>query len=239
MAASSSTLTGLSSGLYNIPTAKVIEDGHFYLGAAYIKDPYAAPYRNINNNIFAEKGSIEKDGRSVFLGVGLLPNLEISIRVMYLGEDTFFPDEREVAIRGADRALGWKYQLLSEQEHFIDFAFGSNDFLSINSINLGEATNASHFHSNYLVLGKTIGNFIFTIGTSKRHRASSEYSGGLDGCFYGAEWKLLNNLSLIYEYDTFFYNTGLRYFPFKEWKVDLLLMNNDKPAFSIAYEGTL
>ena len=151
--------------------------------------------RNENNIRFP--GRVQ---RNYFAGVGFLPRLEITAR--YID----FPEILDPGIPGfgtrKDRSVNAKFQLLSEDKAPLSFAVGVYDV----------AGRAVLERCAYGVATKTAGDFQFTLGVGEKR---------LDGVFGGVSYKPVREVELMYEFDTYDSNYGVRFNPHPDWHVTL------------------
>lgn len=151
--------------------------------------------------------------RNYFAGVGYLPGLEVCARYIE------FPEIPEQQVPGfgtrKDRSVNIKYQFVCESCHKISLAVGVYDVG-------GKARVES---AKYLTATKTIGPAKLTLGFGTDR---------LSGVFGGAEIKLSDKFSLLYENDRLDNNFGIRITPSKH--VALLLGSvNENFSFGLSY----
>ncbi len=151
--------------------------------------------RNENNIRFP--GRVQ---RNYFAGVGFLPRLEITAR--YID----FPEILDPGIPGfgtrKDRSVNAKFQLLSEDKAPVSFAVGMYDV----------AGRAVLERGGYAVATKTAGDLQFTLGIGEKR---------LDGVFGGVSYKPVREVELMYEFDTYDSNYGVRFNPHPDWHLTM------------------
>jgi len=157
----------------------------------------------INNNRDRFMGARQ---RNYFFGVGYLPGLEICAR--YID----FPQIQEQAVPGfgtrKDRSVNVKYQFVCESCHKVSLAVGVYDVGGKARIERAE----------YLVATKTLGPVKVSLGTGSKR---------LSGVFGGAEIKLSDKFTLLYENDRFDNNFGVRINPTGNVSILLGRVNKD------------
>ncbi len=151
--------------------------------------------------------------RNYIAGVGYLPGLEVCARYIE------FPEIQEPVVPGfgtrKDRSVNVKYQFVCESCHKISLAVGAYDVG-------GKAKIES---ATYFTGTKTVGPLKLTLGFGSKR---------LSGVFGGAEFKLSDEVALLYEYDRFDNNFGVRVKPSSS--VNLLVGRvNDDFAFGFSY----
>ncbi len=144
--------------------------------------------------------------RNYFVGVGFLPRVEVVAR--YID----FPEIQDPGIPGfgtrKDRSVNAKVQLLSEERAPVSLAVGMYDVGGKAVIERG----------TYGVASKTIGPARVTLGVGNKR---------LDGVFGGVEISPIPQLDLMYEYDTYDHNFGVRLNPHPDWHLTLGSVNED------------
>jgi len=147
-----------------------------------------------------------REQRNYFVGVGFLPRLEVVAR--YID----FPEIQDPSVPGfgtrKDRSVNAKVQLLSEECAPVSVAAGMYDIGGRAVIERG----------TFGVISKTIGPARFTLGVGDKR---------LDGVFGGVEISPVPELDLMYEYDTYDHNFGLRLNPHPDWHLTLGSVNDD------------
>jgi len=196
------------SGLIRIPTADVIPDGSYRIGASFIASDYT-------------RGGYT--GRSdmipTFVNVGLLPRLELAFRL------SIFPDIEPLRFPNwhysTDRSIFAHYQLWPQHGNLPAVAVGAQD--------IGFRDDAQVVgRAEYIVATQQVGLFRMHLGQGTKR---------LSGLFGGAEYRIAPNLALIGEYDTDWFNYGLRAAPDRSWRVDLTLTDSSAIGGAVSYLG--
>ena len=179
--------------------------------AESLEDGEATIGFGVNNNRDRFLGARQ---RNYFFGVGYLPGLEICAR--YID----FPELQEQAVPGfgtrKDRSVNVKYQFVCESCHKISLAVGAYDV----------GGKARIERAQYLVGTKTFGPVKVSLGTGSKR---------LSGVFGGAEVKLSDKFTLLYENDRFDNNFGIRINPSDNLCILLGRVNED---FSVGISYT-
>jgi hypothetical protein len=144
--------------------------------------------------------------RNYFVGVGFLPRVEVVAR--YID----FPEIQDPGIPGfgtrKDRSVNAKVQLLSEECAPLSLAAGMYDVGGRAVIERG----------TYGVASKTLGPARLTLGVGNKR---------LDGVFGGVEISPFPQLDLMYEYDSYDHNFGVRLNPHQDWHLTLGSVNQE------------
>jgi len=196
------------SGLIRIPTADVIPDGSYRVGASFIASDYT-------------RGGYT--GRSdmipTFVNVGLLPRLELGFRL------SIFPDVEPLRFPNwhysTDRSVFAHYQLWPQHGNLPAVAVGAQD---IGFHNDAEVVG----RAEYIVATEQLGDLRLHLGRGTKR---------LSGLFGGAEYRISPRMALIGEYDTDWVNYGLRTAPDQSWRVDLTLTDSRAIGGSVSYLG--
>ena len=164
-------------GVGNTPTAEVLKEGELEVLYTNQVDDFS-PSASTD---FRE----DKEQDNYFLNVGLLPNLDISMR--YSNATNLFTDSDYLS----DRILSFKYQLPFISEDIAQVAFGMQDV----------GGGAPHLRSTYGVVSKEIASFRGSLGY-----AIGDDPGALDGVFGSIEYQpfhwLQSGFQVGIEYDT-------------------------------------
>jgi hypothetical protein len=170
-------------GLINTPNAEVIPEGEFGL-----------LYNTQVDNFFPSLSPDfrdDKNQRNYLLNMGVLPNLDFSLR---------FADGKDSNTNlpyASDRILSFKYQLPFIPKDIAKVSLGMQDM----------GGGRRYMPSSYLVTSKTFQNFRTSLGYAK----GSE-KGSLDGVFGGVEYQPFSWVQLSGEYDTREWNMALKTF---------------------------
>jgi len=168
-------------GVVNTPNSKVLQEGEFQF-----------LYTNQVDNFSPSSSSDFRDNKeqqSYFLNMGILPNLDISLRYSY-GKNRLTNHEYL-----SDRIINFKYQIPFILDDIANVAFGMQDV----------GGRAQHLKSKYIVVSKELNNFRTSLGF-----AQGEDSGALDGVFGSIEYQPLSWLQVAGEYDTKEWNGVLK-----------------------------
>ena len=160
-------------GVVNTPNAEVQQEGEFeLLFTNQVED--LTPSSSLD---FRES----KDEENYFINMGVLPNLDATLRYSY-GENSL---NNHPFI--SDRIINLKYQIPFISKDIVTLAIGTQD--------LGGTS--SYLTSYYAVLSKSIQNIRASIGY-----AQGDTIAALDGIFGSIEYQPLSWLQLGAEYDT-------------------------------------
>ena len=168
-------------GIINTPSAEIVSEGDFeflYSNQVDNLEPTESPD-------FRE----EREQKNYFLNIGVLPNLDLSLRYAYgkeLNSDSLYL---------SDRILSLKYQLPFVPDNIASVALGIQDI----------GGGVPHLNSKYLVSSKTFQNFRTSLGYAK-----GDDNGALNGIFGGVEYQPFSWLYLATEYDTKEWNMALK-----------------------------
>jgi len=196
------------SGLIRIPTADVIPDGSYRVGVSFIDSDYTRG---------AHSG--RSDMIPTFVNVGLLPGLELGFRL------SIFPDVEPLRFPNwhysTDRSVFAHYQLWPQHGNVPAVAIGAQDISFRDDAEVvGRA--------EYIVATQQLGDLRIHLGRGTKR---------LSGLFGGAEYRLSPTLAVIGEYDTDWFNYGLRAAPDHSWRVDLTLTDSRAIGGAVSYLG--
>jgi hypothetical protein len=196
------------SGLIRIPTADVIPDGSYRVGASFIDSDYTRG---------AHAG--RSDMIPTFVNVGLLPGLEMGFRL------NIFPDVEPLRFPNwhysTDRSVFAHYQLWPQHGSLPAVAIGAQDISFRDDAEVvGRA--------EYIVATQQLGALRLHLGRGTKR---------LSGLFGGAEYCISPGLAVIGEYDTDWFNYGLRAAPNRSWRVDLTLTDSRAIGGAVSYLG--
>ncbi len=176
-----------TTGLLNIPSANMQEDGTFLTGANFLPvalTPSTWDYNTAN----------------YYLNITFLPFMEISYRMTLFklyGSDVF---------NNQDRSLSVRLRLIKEKEFVPAIVIGGNDFFSST---IGLDAN-KYFGGIYLAATKNFShnkhNFNITLGYAPGVFTNKALAGIFGGISYSPA--LLPQLKLMAEYDTKVINAG-------------------------------
>lgn len=194
--------TSGSTGLLNIPSADMQQDGIFMAGGNYLPEAFslnAFPYNTVN----------------YYFNVTFLPFVEINYRL------TLIKTERSKAKYGEqDRSFGVRLRLFKEKKYIPAIVIGGNDIYSQES---GKGN--QFFSSLYGVGTKTFQakGHIFKVTAGIGFNAFSRNQ--LEGFFGGITYSpaFLQKLSLMADYDTNAVNLGASALFFKRLYLNVFL----------------
>jgi len=168
-------------GLVNTPNALVLPEGE-------IEIMYSNQIENLTPNSLVDFRE-DKEEENYFINMGIVPNLDISLRYSY---GTYTNLDRTFM---SDRIVSLKYQLPFIPQRFLSMAVGMQD---VNA-------HSNYLSSQYIVLSKTVANVRGSLGY-----AHGEEEAALDGPFGSMEYQPLSWLQLGAEYDTREWNGVLK-----------------------------
>lgn len=196
------------SGLIRIPTADVIPDGSYRVGASFIDSEHTRG---------AHAG--RSDMIPTFVNVGLLPGLEMGFRL------SIFPDVKPIRFPNwhysTDRSIFAHYQLWPQHGNLPAVAIGAQDISFRDDAQVVGC-------AEYIVVTQQLGDLRLHLGRGTKR---------LSGLFGGAEYRLSPSLAAIGEYDTDWFNYGLRAAPDQSWRVDLTLTDSHAIGGAVSYLG--
>lgn len=190
--AGSQPLAG-TTGLLNIPSANMQDDGTFMTGANYLPESLTPSTWNYNTGNY-------------YLNITFLPFMEISYRL------TLFKDDEHNRFNNQDRSLSVRFRVLVEKKYMPSIVAGSNDIYS--SVN-GFSGNR-YFSNFYLAATKNILHNNHLISATLGYAPGIFRNKDLSGIFAGISYAppFLNELKLMAEYDTKGINAGVSFFAF-------------------------
>jgi len=196
------------SGLIRIPTADVIPDGSYRVGASFVASDYT-------RGTYTDRS----DMIPTFVNVGLLPNLELGFRL------SIFPDIAPLRFPNwhysTDRSVFAHYRLWPQHGNLPAVAIGAQDIRFRDDAEVvGQA--------EYIVATQQLGALRLHLGRGTKR---------LSGVFGGAEYRLSPGLAVMGEYDTDWFNYGLRMAPDQSWRVDLTLTDSRAIGGAVSYLG--
>lgn len=199
--AAHSSLSGMS-GLINVPTANVVDDGWFHFGY------------NLIDREWVYDGRPRIDNRIWFLSIGFFPNLEVTARATVLPGESLL---EEVPVDAVDRMVSFRYRLIRESA-WPALAVGIDDLKG-----------TRRFHSLYSVATRTLrpldGSVEFEISAGYGLRTLDAGHYLLDGGFGGIEVRPVRNLSGIVEYDSEKWSGAVRLTVLSRLDFQLALLN--------------
>ena len=182
-----------TTGLIKIPTAEVVENGKAIIGGGYVTDYYRYP-----------KSYKQYIG---FLNIGVLPKLEVSLRVAFFPEIEFDADNLPYSC-DSDRIANVKFQLLQEAPMLPAVAIGGQDIYGTKAFNSLYIVGSKN--SELPIINKV--RIHIGLGTDWRDFISEE---AMDHRFIrvfgGIEKQVYPFLILLAEYDARDINLGVRF----------------------------
>ncbi len=200
-----------TTGLVDIPTARIIPDGRVAFGIGYTDKNHS-----LRGPKYAQV--------AYYVTVGYLPFLEGSLRI------TNFPGNMQPGAYGSekDRMASVKILVRKEGCYMPSVLLGIHDVLGVYNSENPEAN--VNFNAAYIVVSKSIrlafaGSLDIHMGYASDVvvKKASHYS--MLGVFAGLEKELCEYLSVMGEYDTQKCNVGLRITPVGEYvNIDLAIL---------------
>ncbi len=217
--------TGISlagtSGLINIPAARVISDQQVIIGIGYVN----------RNSAYLEPGRY--DNYPFYIVVGYLPRLEFSAGVTFVPGDKSYDGTNTYK----DGVVSIQYLLVKEKRFLPAVAIGARDIYSFILLNttfivtsktiIKKSNSAVTFHFGY---GSDIIDHHLGIPKKDRHFPVGHTIVGLFG---GLEFNWKNKISYLVEYDTQRINSGFRFHPLSHFYLDLHFLNMEDLSGSL------
>ncbi len=193
--------TAGTTGLLNIPSAEMQDDGTFMAGANYLPTAMTPETWDYNTGNY-------------YINITFLPFLEVSYRMTLLKNPTY--DE----YREQDRSFSARLRLLKEKKYLPAFVVGGNDLYTSTSSGGNQyfgniyAVSTKHIELNNQLVG-------FTLGYAPDIDRNKTATGIFGGISYAPSQKL--PLQMYAEYDTKAFNVGASGIFFKHLKLYVLL----------------
>ena len=214
---------GGTSGLINIPVAQVLEDRQVTIGLGMVNRHSAYIQKDISDNF------------PFYIVIGYLPRLEISVGA------TFVPGKKSYDGTNTykDGVIGLQCLLVREKSFVPDLAIGVRDIYRYILLN-----------TTYCVLSKTIAKYPSSsfrihfgygsdmidehiqVAESDKHRPVGHT---IVGMFGGLEFNWRNFVTLMVEYDSDRFNSGLRMHVNRFLYVDIDALNMEDVSGSINF----
>lgn len=189
---SSGQPTAGTTGLLNSPTADMPADGTFIAGGNYLPDNVTIPPK-FNYNTF-----------NYYIGMAFLPFAELSLRM------TLFKSNDEL-LRNQDRSLAVRIRVLREKKVLPSVVIGGNDIYSTTT------SGRKYFKSLYITGTKSFqigrNKSTISVGYAPGKIIESDFSGLFGGMSFTPSF--LKQLTLMADYDTRYFNTGVSVILFK------------------------
>ncbi|MBN1479893.1 YjbH domain-containing protein [candidate division KSB1 bacterium] len=182
------------SGFVVTPTATILKDGELTGNIGRLPTLYADNYV-----------AYTFDYTTFIASLGFMPFMEVSFGFVR-------PDNYQGGV--GDRTMAMRFQVLREKKNQPALAFGLHDFFAISGLEL-EPEDAQHFAATYLVLTKQIPlpflHSRLTLNTGYGFDVLPAKDDVLNGWFWGFQYSPIEQVHLLFEYDTVHYNAGIRY----------------------------
>ena len=176
-----------TTGLLNIPSANMQEDGTFMAGANYLPISLTPPEWDYNTGNY-------------YLNITFLPFMEISYRM------TLYKLAGSNHFNNQDRSLSARFRIVKEKEYFPSVVIGSNDMYSSSQ----GFTVDRFFTSFYLTATKNLSYNNHKFGATAGYVYELSKSNYVSGVFGGISYSpsFLPYLQLMAEYDSRVFNGG-------------------------------
>lgn len=214
----SQTFEGLT-GLIQIPTSRIQEDGILTFGSGYIPKPFF--YRNNSIGI--------NPGVTTYVNYVIHPRLELVFR---------YTHELNVPVNTTtkyfpDRMASFKLKIFEERKIFPSTSIGINDFsyfLGTNATN-----NNSSYHFSFVTFSKLLelNEILFDFSLGSGFDLIKNKKRNVDGLFYGIGL-IYNNMSILIENNSKNYNIGFK-INLKNLNLNLFALDFSKLGFGINY----
>ena len=209
------SLNGLT-GLLNIPSADMQEDGTFYAGVNYI-----------NQQTIHNFPGDPYDRYAWYFDITFLPFLEVNFR-----STTFKVGNDSVEKYNVDRMASVRLRILRERKYWPAIVIGNHDLYTTVTGGGNQYFSAAFIvATKHIAAGKS--DFGFTVGYGFNVHRNIQYDGIFGGISFSPSF--YRQLNLIAEYDGNNYNLGFNILLFKH--LFIFAMANDLRYFSggIAY----
>ena len=207
------SLTGMT-GLLNAPSANMLKDGTFYMGANYLNRNYVFNYGYGQYNCLI-----------YYFDLTFLPFLEVNFRNTRQLDN---PDHSHTV----DRMFSGKIRVLKERKYWPSIALGGNDVLT------SASEGNQYFSAAYAVVSKNIeikkNNIGVTLGYAYplsyfRHTQFSGIFGGISFSPF-----FFRQFTFMAEYDSKYFNIGCSLFLFKHLYMFALLQGMESFSGGVA-----
>lgn len=209
------------TGLLNIPTADMHEDGTFMVGANFLPDRMLPDPWNYNTGNY-------------FLNMTFLPCLEVGYRCTLM--------KLKTGKWNQDRSVSLRLRPLKEGKYWPSVVVGSNDAFTTGEINPLKKVESNRFFSSlygvatkhWLPGGHDLG---VSIGWNVPFRSNNEREGIFGGVSYSPAF--CRAFSLMAEYDDKAVNTGISLCLFNHFTLHLFCYDLKAVAGGVRYELSL
>jgi len=233
----------------NIPTARVLADGTFYVGYHYNPSNYDLRYNNPNILNLGLSGQVSS---SVYYAtLVLLPRLEINLN--FFNQNGYLP----LSARGiGDRQFDVKYAILTEKPRrpsvaiILSAPFGyNNSLVTYAAMATKNVTLTEHISAEVTVgfgspfyfdrSGLSIANDFNIFANYKVNNKSDRANPYLSGPFGGVAIRFKKNIGGMIEWDSQQLNVGAYATLFNHWTVQAGVINMAKVTFGTSYAVSL
>ena len=235
------------AGLMNIPTARVLPDGTFYVGYHFNPDHYDLRSGNPNSSVGAAPG---QSNGIFYATLVLLPRLEINISIFRV--NGYIP----LQARGiGDRQFDVKYALLTERPRrpsvavIVSAPFGIDNSLvtyaaaATKTITLTEALSTEvtvgYGSPFYFDRSDNKGNDYDIFSNYKLHNKNDRSNPYLSGPFGGVSVMVRKRVGGMIEWDSRHLNVGAYARLFNHWTVQAGIINFDQVTVGTSYSLSL
>lgn len=234
-------------GLMNIPTARVLPDGTFYIGYHYNPSNYDPRSANPNASV---NGGANQSSSIYYLTLALLPRLEVNIN-LFKANGALPLKERGIG----DRQFDVKYAVLTERERrpsvavIVSAPFGIDNSLvtyaaaATKNVTLSDAISAEvtlGFGSPYYFdRSDNQGNDFDIFSNYKLHNKNERPNPYLSGPFGGVAIKVKKKAGGMIEWDSRHLNLGAYATLFTHWTVQAGVINFAQITVGTSYSISL
>lgn len=216
------SVTG-TSGLINVPSARMLKDDQLVLGGSYIPKSY-----------FQRYGRYINPGVNTFITYGILPFVELSFRYTHeLNTPVKAPSADEIGYF-PDRMFSIRYRLVNEKKYFPSIVLGLEDVTFLLS---PSCKGCSNYSSIYFTFSKEIklSSYILDLNFGFPIKKFNEIRNYYTNLFFGVALRLnsQDNISIIIENDSRYFNTGVKIKPIKNLNMMFGLYDFKKMTFSL------
>ena len=211
-----------TSGILNVPSARILNDGNLTLGFSYIPKPYFQRYEvNVN------------PGLTSYLTFAILPYVEIMFR--YTHELNLKVNEKTLYF--PDRMFSFRMRIIDEKKYLPATLIGIHDLSKL--FGTSQYKTNSHYSVPYIVFSKNIFFKKKSIDVSIGYAFDfmSINAKELKNIFFGLQTKFYSdNIFLLMEHDSKHYNIGIRGYFFKRLNLSIGLRDLKKITGNINFK---
>lgn len=214
-----------TSGLINLPTARMLEDKKLVIGAAFIP-----------KNIFQRYNRKFNPGLNTYVTYAILPYTEVMFRYTHELNTPIRPPTINQYGYFPDRMFSIRFRVLGETKVLPSIVFGFHDLSSILNKTVSAATN---YNASYIVFSKKINlkliHFDFSSGYAYKLGEFKNYE--YAGFFIGSDvqFSKYKNLNFYFEYDSKYPNIGFNINLINKFVLRYGLINLSNPTISFNY----